>query len=49
MAKRVRTWDKAKYERYLKERRGQGEGASYRPWISVHDFSSQGTIHGHRT
>jgi len=52
MAKRVRTWDKAKYERYLKERRGQGEGSSYRPWISVHDFSSLGTISriaGHKT
>ena len=52
MAKRVRTWDKAKYERYLKEGRGQGEGSFYRPWISVHDFSSQGTISriaGHKT
>jgi len=44
MAKRVRTWNKAKYERYFKEGRGQGEGLSYRPWVSVHDFSSQGTI-----
>jgi hypothetical protein len=52
MSKRVRTWNKAKYERYLRESRGQGEGSSYRPWISVHDFSSQGTISriaGHKT
>jgi hypothetical protein len=52
MAKRARTWNKAKYERYLKEGRGQGEGSSYCPWISVHDFSSQGTISriaGHKT
>jgi hypothetical protein len=44
MAKRTRAWNKAIYERYLKEGRGQGEGSTYRPWISVHDFSSRGTI-----
>jgi len=52
MAKRVRTWNKAKYERYLKEGRGQGEGSSYRPWVSVQDFSFQGAISriaGHKT
>jgi hypothetical protein len=52
MAKRTRVWDKAKFERYLKEGRGQGEGSCYRPWISVHDFSSRGTISrvaGHKT
>jgi hypothetical protein len=52
MAKRVRSWNKAVYERYLKSGRGQGEGSSYLPWVSVHDFSSQGTISrvaGHKT
>ena len=52
MAKRSRAWNKAVYERYLKEGRGQGEGSSYCPWISVHDFSSRGTISrvaGHKT
>jgi len=52
VAKRARTWSRAKYERYLKEGRGQGEGSAYQPWISVHDFSSHGTISriaGHKT
>jgi len=44
MAKRARSWNKAVYERYLKSGRGQGEGSSYLPWVSVHDFSSKGTI-----
>jgi len=52
MAKRSRAWNKSIYERFLKEGRGQDEGPSYRPWISVHDFSSQGTVSriaGHKT
>lgn len=35
-----------KIARYLKEGRGQGEGAEYTPWLKVGDFSSQGR--GHR-
>lgn len=35
-----------KIERYLKEGRGQGEGAEYIPWIKVGEFSSKGR--GHR-
>ena len=34
-----RTSDETK----LKERRGQGEGANYRPWINASEFSSNGT------
>ncbi|HBA48775.1 MAG TPA: heteromeric transposase endonuclease subunit TnsA [Lachnospiraceae bacterium] len=52
MAKRARSWNKTKYERYVKEGRGQGEGSTYMPWISVHDFSSRGMVSrivGHKT
>ena len=52
MAKRTRSWNRAKYEQYIKAGRGQGEGSLYSPWISVHDFSSLGTvsrISGHKT
>lgn len=35
-----------KIERYIKEGRGQGEGAEYTPWLKVGDFSSTGR--GHR-
>ena len=35
-----------KIERYIKEGRGQGEGAQYTPWLKVGDFSSTGR--GHR-
>jgi hypothetical protein len=44
MAKRGRSWDRAKYEQYVKVGRGQGEGFSYLPWVSVHDFSSRGIV-----
>jgi hypothetical protein len=52
MAKRTRSWNRAKYEQYVKVGRGQGEGSSYLPWISVHDFSSLGMVSriaGHKT
>jgi len=44
MAKRMRSWNKNKYEQYLKAGRGQGEGPAYLPWISVQDFSSCGMV-----
>lgn len=52
MAKRTHSWNRAKYEQYIKAGRGQGEGSSYLPWVSVHDFSSLGTVSriaGHKT
>lgn len=36
------TWSKAKLERYIKEGRGQGVGADYRPWTNTYEFSSKG-------
>lgn len=44
MAKRKRSWNKAKYDRYLHAGRGQGERAEYLPWITVQDFSSKGIV-----
>lgn len=52
MARRIRSWNKSKYESYIKAGRGQGEGSAYLPWISIHDFSSLGMVSriaGHKT
>lgn len=32
----------AKYERYIKEGRGQGEGKDYLPWTKINEFPSRG-------
>lgn len=45
-------WNKNTYEKYLKQGKGQGDMQTYRPWINVQDFSSNGTvsrIYGHTT
>ena len=42
MPKGRREWTQAKFERYLKEKRGKGHGENYKPWITIHDFSSRG-------
>lgn len=42
MGKRRPAWDYQHYLRYLKEGRGQGTGANYKPWILIHDFPSRG-------
>jgi len=44
MAKRSRKWNSDKYERYIHEGRGQGEGENYSPWIRIHDFASTGIV-----
>jgi len=52
MAKRMRSWNEAKYEQYLQAGRGQGEGPAYLPWISIQSFSSQGMssrVFSHKT
>lgn len=38
----IRKWDDDTVARLQKEGRGQGEGADYKPWIYVTDFSSRG-------
>jgi hypothetical protein len=37
-------WTQAKFDRYIKEGRGQGKGNNYTPWIKVSDFSSKGRV-----
>ena len=44
MAKGKREWTKAKFERYMKEGRGQGHGKNYQPWINIRDFPSKGRV-----
>ena len=44
MAKRKRIWNREKYHRYLLEGRGQGTASEYKPWIYIHDFSSNGIV-----
>ena len=40
--RRKYSYTKARRVRYLKENRGQGSGASYKPWINVQDIPSIG-------
>lgn len=42
MAKRRYSQDETKIARFLKEKRGQGHGAEYKPWLTVQDISSHG-------
>ncbi|MCX7745576.1 MAG: TnsA endonuclease N-terminal domain-containing protein [Clostridia bacterium] len=42
MSKYNLSWDENKLKRYIKEGRGQGIGKDYKPWITVHDFPSNG-------
>jgi len=43
MARRRKySYTKAKRKRYLREKRGQGSGANYKPWIKVQDLPSLG-------
>ena len=44
MAKRKRIWNQEKYHRYLSEGRGKGTASEYKPWIYIHDFSSNGIV-----
>ncbi len=42
MVRSGREWTQAKFERYMKEGRGRGNGKDYKPWITIQDFSSKG-------
>lgn len=35
-------WDENKLKKYISEGRGQGVGKDYKPWITIHDFPSDG-------
>lgn len=42
MSKTRARWSESVYRKRLKEGRGQGELASYKPWITIHDLASRG-------
>ena len=41
MRKRSTKWSYNTYLRFLRNGRGAGDLASYKPWITVHDFPSK--------
>lgn len=45
MAKYRRSRSQATFNKFMEEGRGQGRGAKYKPWITIHDFPSQGRSH----
>lgn len=45
MPKRQTGWTEEKISRYIKEGRGQGELALYRPWLTIQDVPSSGRVH----
>lgn len=38
-------FDEARVQRFIAERRGQGSGAAYRPWLQIQDVPSSGRSH----
>ncbi|MGG4507887.1 TnsA endonuclease C-terminal domain-containing protein [Heyndrickxia sporothermodurans] len=44
MTKRNQSWNENKYNRFVKEGRGQGEGKEYKPWLTIQDFPSMGRV-----
>jgi len=44
MAKRKVEWTRQKYEKFLKEKRGLGEGKDYIPWLNIHFAPSLGRV-----
>ena len=44
MAKCRRMWNNTAYNKYIREGRGQGIGADYKPWINIQDFPSTGMV-----
>ncbi|CAB3755407.1 TnsA endonuclease N-terminal domain-containing protein [Paraburkholderia humisilvae] len=45
MAKRKYVIDSTKMARFIKEGRGQGSGANYKPWLTIQDVPSDGRVH----
>lgn len=38
-------WDEDMHARYVAQNRGKGARENYKPWLTIHDFSSRGTEH----
>ncbi len=45
MASKKSAISNAKYDRWIKEGRGAGQNADYKPWLTVRDFPSKGRVH----
>ena len=45
MAKRQTGWTEVKIAKYIKEGHGQGEFATYKPWLTIQDVPSRGRVH----
>lgn len=45
LSKRRTDWTETKIARYIKEGRGQGELALYKPWLTIQDVPSSGRVH----
>jgi hypothetical protein len=45
MARRRYEWTETRVQKYFSEGRGQGEGAEYKPWLTVFDVPSLGRVH----
>lgn len=45
MPKRQTGWTEAKFSRYIKEGRGQGELALYKPGLTIQNVPSRGRVH----
>ncbi|MCB2291702.1 TnsA endonuclease N-terminal domain-containing protein [Clostridium sp. CS001] len=44
MTKRNLDWTIEKYNRFIKEGRGKGEGSEYKPWLTIQDMPSRGRV-----
>lgn len=44
MAKRRLNWDEEKFNRFIKDGKGQGIGNEYKPWVDVRSFPSVGRV-----
>lgn len=44
MSRYTLSWNQDKYNKFIKEGRGQGFGKEYKPWLSIHDFPSKGRV-----
>jgi hypothetical protein len=44
VAKRKRGFTREKYEKWIKENRGVGDGPNYKPWLTIQDVPSVGRV-----
>lgn len=44
MAKRRLKWNEDKRQQFIDDKRGQGIGSEYKPWLTIQDFPSMGRV-----